>query len=122
MRWGGEESKGAELGTGGGQMRADRGRKVEGGIKALSGGGGRHRKRKPSGGVGVGGSHGWGKRLQRATRRKAERKRLRQTGTKKLYLTVATCTHSCKRDRRNIAISLKPCKQLNPRVSATRAV
>lgn len=50
VRRGGDESKGAELGTEGGGMRADRGREVERGIKALSSGGGRHRKRKPSGG------------------------------------------------------------------------
>lgn len=40
VRWGGDKSKGAELETRGGQMRADRGREVERGIKAWSSGGG----------------------------------------------------------------------------------
>lgn len=72
---------------------------------------GGHRKRKPSE-AGVSDTE----------RDKAGRNRLGQTRTKKLYLTVATCAPRCKRDHENIAISLKPCKQLNPRVSATRAV
>lgn len=37
VRWGGDESKGAEFGTGGGEMRVDRRRKVERRIKAVEG-------------------------------------------------------------------------------------
>lgn len=37
VRWGGDESKGAELGTGGGEMRVDRRREVERRIKAVEG-------------------------------------------------------------------------------------
>lgn len=37
VRWGGDESKDAELGTGGGEMRVDRRREVERRIKAVEG-------------------------------------------------------------------------------------
>lgn len=48
VRRGGDKSMGAEDGTGGGEMRADRRREVEGRVKAVEGG---HRKRGPSGGL-----------------------------------------------------------------------
>lgn len=40
VKRGGDKSKGAEDGTGGGEMRADRRREVEGRVKAVEGGGG----------------------------------------------------------------------------------
>lgn len=50
VRRGGDKSKGAEDGTGGGEMRADRRREVEGRVKAVRGG---RRKREPWGGLRV---------------------------------------------------------------------
>lgn len=91
-------------------MRVDRGREVERGIKGMEGG--RHRKRKPSGGL-MGKERGCRKKETEALRGTAKG-REGQSETDKHKETLSDSFYLYIRLKLKSAVISKPCGQLNP--------